>query len=116
GLVLRPYYDHALKQIKISYARAGSFFPMSSSSNDISEMAFTTVTTVTEGDKKVHYTLLEMHMWENGNYVIENELYRSETREKLGYKVNLASLEKYKDLKERAVLKNFTRPLFVHIK
>lgn len=116
GLVLRPYYDPGLNQIKISYARAGSFFPISSSSNDISEMAFTTVTTVTENEKKVHYTLLELHTWENGSYVIENELYRSEKKEKLGYKVNLKSLDKYKNLQPKSVLKNFTRPLFVHIK
>lgn len=116
GLVLRPYYDPGLNQIKISYARAGSFFPLNSSSNDISEMAFTTVTTVSEGDKKIFYTLLEFHMWENDNYVIENELYRSEKKGKLGYKVSLKSLEKYKKLQSRSVLKNFTRPLFVHIK
>jgi A118 family predicted phage portal protein len=116
GLVLRPYYDPGLNQIKISYARAGSFFPLNSSSNDISEMAFTTVTSVAEGNKKVHYTLLEMHTWENGSYVIDNELYRSESRDKLGYKVSLNSLEKYKNLQPRSVLKNFTRPLFVHIK
>ena len=112
GLVLRPYYDPGLNQIKISYARAGSFFPLNSSSNDISEMAFTTVTTVAEGDKKVRYTLLEMHTWEDGSYVIENELYRSETNDKLGYKVSLKSLEKYKNLQPKSVLKNFTRPLF----
>lgn len=116
GLVLRPYYDPGLNQIKISYARAGSFFPLSSSSNDISEMAFTTVTTIAEGDKKVIYTLLELHYWENGNYIIENELYRSEDRDKLGYKVNLKSLDKYQSLQPKSVLKNFTRPLFVHIK
>ena len=116
GLVLRPYYDPGLNQIKISYARAGSFFPLSSSSNDISEMAFTTVTTATENEKKVLYTLLELHYWENGNYIIENELYRSENRDKLGYKVGLKSLDKYKGLQPKSVLKNFTRPLFVHIK
>lgn len=116
GLVLRPYYDPGLNQIKISYARAGSFFPLNSTSNDISEMAFTTVTTTTEREKKVYYTLLEMHTWENGSYVIENELYRSEKSDKLGYKVNLKSLDKYKNLQSRSVLKNFTRPLFVHIK
>lgn len=116
GLVLRPYYDPGLNQIKISYARAGSFFPLNSTSNDISEMVFETTTTVAEGDKKVFYTLLEFHLWENGNYVIENELYRSEDRDKMGYRVNLKSLNKYKNLQNRSVLKNFTRPLFVHIK
>lgn len=116
GLVLRPYYDNDTKQIKISYARPGSFFPLSHSSNDISEIAFTTVTKVSEGGKKVKYTLLELHLWEKGQYVIENELYRSENSDKLGYKVDLRSLDKYKDLERRAILPDFTRPLFVHIK
>lgn len=116
GLVLRPYYDSGSNKIKIAYAKPDSFFPISSTSNDISEIAFSTVTTVTEREKPVFYTLLEFHEWIDGQYVISNELYRSEDSKKLGNKVFLTALDKYKDLQPRNVLVNFSRPLFVYIK
>lgn len=116
GLVLRPYYDSKMKQIKISYSKPDSFFPITSNSNDVSEMAFTTLTTVTEGGEAVYYTLLEMHLWENGIYIIENELYRSKTSDKVGKKVDLNSLKKYEKLKPRNMMTGFSRPLFVYIK
>lgn len=116
GLVLRPYFDSKSKQIKISYSKPDSFFPISSSSNDVSEMAFSTITTVTEGGESVYYTLLELHLWQNGQYVIENELYRSKTSDKVGKKVNLDRLKKYENLRPRSVMNGFSRPLFVYIK
>lgn len=116
GLVLRPYFDEGSKQIKISYSKPDSFYPLNSTSNDINEMAFSTLTTVTESKKQVFYTLLEFHTWKNGLYIIEYELWRSETDDKLGYKVGLASLDKYADLKPITEMAGFTRPLFVYIK
>lgn len=116
GLVLRPYYDSGSKQIKISYSKPDSFYPLNSTSNDVNEMAFSTLTTVTENKKQVFYTLLEFHTWKNGLYIIEYELYRSEKDDFLGYKVGLGSLDKYEDLKPYTPMAGFTRPLFVYIK
>lgn len=116
GLVLRPYYDSGAKRIKISYSKPDSFYPLNSTSNDINEMAFTTLTTESEGKKQVFYTLLEFHTWVNGIYTLEYELYRSEKDDWLGYKVGLGSLDKYKDLQPRITMAGFTRPLFVYIK
>lgn len=116
GLVLRPYYDEGSKTIKISYSKPDSFFPLNSTSNDVNEMAFSTLTTTTENKKQVLYTLLEFHTWKNGLYAIEYELFRSEKADHLGIKVSLGSLEKYQELKPITQFSGFTRPLFVYIK
>lgn len=116
GLALRPYVDSNSNEIRIAFCRADTFFPLQSSTNDISEAAIANVSVITEGTKNVYYTLLEFHEWENGTYYIRNELYRSEEQSVLGYKVSLKSLEKYKMLKDEVAMKGFTRPLFVYIK
>lgn len=116
GLAVRPYFDPEANTIKISYAQADSFFPLQSNVNDVSEAVFVTQDTVVEEGEKTYYTLFEFHTWEQDTYVIQNELFRSEKVEKVGFKVPLHSLEKYEDLEERSELKNFSRPLFSYIK
>lgn len=116
GLALRPYVDINTGQIKISYCRADTFYPLESNTNDISEAAIATVTQQTEGQKTIYFTLLEFHEWENGTYFIRNELYRSEEQSQVGVKVPLSTLDKYKDLQEETAMPNFSRPLFVYIK
>lgn len=116
GLALRPYVDTKTGNIKISYCRADTFYPLVSNTNDISEAAIATVTQQTEGQKTVYYTLLEFHEWEDGTYWIRNELYRSEEQNQVGVKISLKSLEKYKDLQEEVAMPGFSRPLFVYIK
>lgn len=116
GLVLRPYYDSNSERIKISYSKPDAFFPLTSTSNDISEMGFSTTTIETENRKTVYYRLLEFHEWRKGTYIIENELWRSEAKDKLGIKVGLGTIEKYKNLRPRTEMKGFSRPLFVYIK
>ena len=114
GLVAKPYYDASTGNIEISWALADTFIPLHSNTNDISEGAFTSTTTKIIGDTQYYYTLLEFHEWENGNYVITNELYRSEKEDKLGKQVLLSEL--YEDLSERTVYEKFTRPNFVYLK
>ena len=114
GLVAKPYYDASTGNIEISWALADTFIPLHSNTNDISEGAFTSTTTKTVGDTQYYYTLLEFHEWENGKYVITNELYRSEKEDKLGKQVLLSEL--YEDLSERTVYEGFTRPNFVYLK
>ena len=116
GLAIRPYYDPNTNQIKISYAQADSFFPLQSNINDISEAVFVSQDTVTEESIKVYYTLYEFHTWNGANYVIENELYRSEKVDRVGFRVRLDSFEKYEELEPITTLENFTRPLFTYIK
>lgn len=116
GLALRPYVDTGTSTIKIAYCRADLFYPLESNTNDITEAAIATVTQQTEGKKTFFYTLLEFHMWENGTYLIRNELYRSERHDVVGFRVKLDSLDKYKELSEEVKLEGFSRPLFVYIK
>lgn len=96
GLAMKPYADG--KNIKIAYAQAPTFYPLKANTNDISECAIATVSTRTENDKPIYYTLLEFHEWINGVYTISNELYRSEFKNKVGYRVPLKQL--FPDLQE----------------
>lgn len=116
GLVLRPYVDTNSNTIKIAYCRADTFYPLESNTNDIGEAAIATVTQQTEGKKTIYYTLLEFHEWINGQYYIKNELYMSEDADRVGVRVSLATLEKYKNLSESVLMKGFSRPLFIYIK
>lgn len=116
GLVLRPYVDTGTNKVKIAYCHADSFFPLHSNTNDVSEAAIATTTQVVEGKTTVYYTLLEFHLWEDGEYYIENELYRSTKKDEVGKRVPLDSLEVYADLEPRSHMEGFTRPIFVYIK
>lgn len=114
GLACRPYYDADSKQIEFSWALANAFYPLQSNTNNISECAIPFVTTRTDGKKTIYYTLLEFHEWVNAQYVISNELYRSEDSTRVGNKVPLSEL--YEDLEEEAVMGEFSRPLFAYLK
>lgn len=116
GLVLRPYVDTSINRVKIAYCQADNFFPLQSNTNDISEAAISTITQAVESKTTVYYTLLEFHLWEDGKYYIENELYRSEKKEEVGKRVPLDYLDKYAKLEPRSHMKGFTRPIFVYIK
>lgn len=116
GLVLRPYVDVGTNKVKIAYCRADSFFPLHSNTNDVSEAAIATTTQIAEGRKTVYYTLLEFHLWEEGRYYIENELYRSIKESEVGKRVPLNTVEVYENLEERSHMNGFSRPIFVYIK
>ena len=107
GMVVKPYVDD--DKIKLSYVKADSFIPISWNSKGIYEGVFTNVTI--EGKKT--YTLLEWHLWEDGRYVVKNELYVSENVNELGKKIPLATL--YEDLEEEVPMENVRRSLFVYI-
>lgn len=108
GMAIKVY--HADGEVRLSYASADTFFPLSFDQENIDEALF-----VNEEKKgKYIYTLLEWHEWEGKNYVVTNELYQSETAGELGMKVKLETM--YEGLEERTVMENLTRPLFVYIK
>ena len=97
-------------KVKVAYALADAFFPLSNDSENVDEALFVNQF---QKDKK-HYSLLEWNEWEGTDYVVTNELYVSETSGELGRKTDLSSL--YPDLEERVVLENLSRPLFVYFK
>ncbi|MCV2505660.1 phage portal protein [Melissococcus plutonius] len=113
GFAMRPYIDSKGK-IKISWIRADQFYPLQSNTNAISECAIATKKTITMGNKQYYYTLLEFHEWENEDYIIENELYKSENSEIIGKRVPLAEI--YDDLADTVKLTGLQRPLFVYFK
>lgn len=113
GLAVKPYYDSSTKEFEFSWALADAFIPLRSNTNAISEAVIPSYTQIVSGDKLYYYTLLEFHEWQDGLYVIKNELYRSEDEDVLGKKVDLADV--YEGLKEVTVYKNFTRPNFTYL-
>lgn len=116
GLACRPYLDKKTNQIEFSWALADAFFPLDSNSNNISECAIPFRTIRTENGRQVYYTLLEFHEWQEGGlYTVTNELYRSETADVVGNKVNLSML--YDDLEPQATFATgLSRPLFAYLK
>lgn len=115
GVAIRPFVDDE-DRIRLSYAQADSFFPLSSNTSEVEECTFTFKDEVREGKDTYFYTLFEFHEFKQGVYTITNELYKSDKVNKIGHKVALSSLDKYQDLEPVAVLEGFTRPLFVYIK
>lgn len=115
GFAMKPYVDENGK-IKISWIRADQFYPLNSNTNSISEAAIASRKTVIENSANTYYTLLEFHQWENGQYVITNELYRSNQPEIIGMQVNLADM--YPDLAPKVIIDgaNMVRPLFSYFR
>ncbi|MFB5535119.1 phage portal protein [Enterococcus faecium] len=112
GFAMRPYVDN--DEIKISWIRADQFYPLRSNTNEVSECAIATRSIQSEGNINYYYTLLEFHEWVNGNYVITNELYKSELESSVGKQVPLETI--YPDLAETVTLEGLKRPLFVYFR
>lgn len=110
GSAIKVYFDPAKEQIKLSYAPADAFFPLSNDSSKIDEALFVD----TEQKNGKHYTLLEFNEWEGKQYIIRNELYESDSPNKLGKQVPLNKL--YDDLEEDAAVPNLRRPLYVYLR
>lgn len=114
GLAVRPYVDNATGNIEYAWALANAFYPLKSNSNGISEGVIKSVTMKVVDSKQEFYTLLEFHEWMDGDYVITNELYKSDDQTKVGKRVPLSDL--FEDLEEQSYIENLTRPLFNYLK
>lgn len=114
GIAVRPYIDQTTNELEFSWALADAFYPLKSNSRGISEGVMMSVTTQTDGDKIIYYTLLEFHEWESNNvYKITNELYKSNDSNVIGQRVPLS--EQYKGLEEKTRITGLTRPLFNYL-
>lgn len=113
GLTVRPYVDMNSGQVEFSWALANAFYPLRNNSNGISEGVMKSVTMKMVGGKAVYYTLLEFHEWQEGNYVITNELYKSDNKAEIGKLVPLSDL--YDGLQEETVIVGLTRTLFNYV-
>lgn len=113
GLTVRPYVDMASGQVEFSWALANAFYPLRNNSSGISEGVMKSVTMKMIGGKAVYYTLLEFHEWQGSDYVITNELYKSDSKAEVGKQVPLS--EVYEKLEKEATVKGLTRPLFNYV-
>ncbi len=111
---IRPYVQG--DKIKLAWITADQFYPLHVNTNEVTEAAIASKTTVVENDKNVYYTLLEFHEWQGNNYVITNELYRSDSADSVGVQVPLNSIEEYADTQEKATLTGLVKPLFAFFK
>lgn len=124
GLAMRPYVDG--DKIRVAFIQAPVFLPLQSNTQDVSSAAILTKTIKSEGKTNIYYTLVEFHEWVTADgseigstkdkslYRITNELYKSNTDDSLGQRVNLSEL--YPDLEPVTVLKDLSRPLFTYLK
>lgn len=113
GLAVRPYVDKATGELEFSWALANAFYPLRSNSNGISEGVIKSVTMKVIKGEKVYYTLLEFHEWEQGLYIISNELYKSDSSNEVGKRIPLTEL--FKELRERTEIRGLSRPLFNYV-
>lgn len=111
---IRPYVQN--DKIKLAWITADQFYPLHVNTNEVKEAAIASKSTIIEDDKNVYYTLLEFHEWQGNDYVITNELYRSENADSVGVQVPLSSLEEYADTQETATLTGLVKPLFAFFK
>ena len=114
GFAARPYVDG--QQIKVAWARADQFFSLNSNTEEVSQAAIASKSTKTIGRTNYYYTLLEFHEWQDDQYVVTNELYKSEDSGRVGEQVPLGTDDMYTDIEESVVFPDFKRPLFVYYK
>ncbi|AZA17232.1 MAG: hypothetical protein DQL93_0265 (endogenous virus) [Lactobacillus phage ViSo-2018b] len=107
---VRPYVEGG--KIKLAWATADQVYPLQADTNRINELAIASKTTAVEGHRTIYYTLLEFHQWDSGDYVITNELYRSETADTVGINIPLNTLEQYEGLEPQVKITGLKHPLF----
>lgn len=108
GMVMKAYYEDS--QIKVSYTTADCFIPLAWDNFRITEGVF--VSTFRKGNKR--YTHLEWHIWEDGNYIVRNELYESNNDTDIGVKVSLDV--HFKGLEEEIIFHTIEKTIFVYFK
>jgi A118 family predicted phage portal protein len=108
GMVMKAYYED--QKIKVSYATADCFIPIAWDSFRVTEGVF--VSTFRKGESRL--THLEWHLWEDGKYIIRNELYEAKNDQELGVKVALKTY--FKDLEEQITFNSVQKTIFVYFK
>lgn len=135
GLVIKPYIvvngnienegtedtDSNITQtidIEFDFIQADAFYPLTFDvSGKITEAAFLQ----SKVERDYIYKRLEYHKWENNTVIVTNKVYRSVNNginiiDSLGEEISLQEVPEWKDLEERTVIKNVTKPLFAYFK
>ena len=134
GLVIKPYVitnqtttvdgigsDIAPSMdIEFDFVQADAFYPLTfDSAGRITEAAFVQ----SNVEQNVIYRKLEYHKWENNVVTVINKAYKSNNIRSagkldtdLGEEISLKDVPEWKDLDEKATIKNVTQPLFAYFK
>lgn len=135
GLVIKPYIivnksnnsdgvnsDIApTTEIEFDFIQADAFYPLAfNSAGSITEAAFVQ----SKVEKNVVYRRLEYHKWENNVVTVINKAYKSSNITNgqdldnidLGQEISLKEVSEWKDLDEKATIKNVTKPLFAYFR
>ncbi len=116
GLTVRPYVNQENGEIEFSWALSNAFYPLRSNSNGISEGVMIFVTPKVIKGEITYYTLMEFHEWKHQQYVITNELYKSDKKQEIGKRVPLYELDVYENLEEEVIFTGLSRPIFNYLK
>lgn len=108
GMVVKPYFKDG--KIKLSYVTADCFLPISWDNVRVTEGVF--INEFTKQNKR--YVHLEWHTWENGQYIIKNEVFECSSGIDLGSKVSLK--EHFPGLEEVVPINNLKLPMFTYFK
>ena len=107
--------------IEFDFVQADAFYPLAfDASGKITEAAFVQ----SKVEKNVVYRRLEYHKWENNTVTVINKAYKSNNLRgtsdtdnlDLGDEISLSEVPEWKDLQEKTVVKNVTKPLFAYFK
>ena len=116
GLAARPYVDTDTGEVEFSWALANAFFPLRHNSGGIAEGVLMFSTIKTESKKTVYYTMLEFHEWRDKDYIITNELYRTEDKTVIGDRVPLGYEGVYEGIEPETVIQGLSKPIFNYLK
>lgn len=110
-----PAVDGRPASVKIGYCHADQFIPTDWDNAGVKAGIFVE----RKAKDGFYYTRLERHTWENGAYVIYNELFRSDKKAEdnqdiLGFRYPLSAM--YPELEERVEINGLKRPLFVYFR
>lgn len=108
-------------EIEFDFVQADAFYPLAfDASGKITEAAFVQ----SKVEKNAVYRRLEYHKWKNNTVTVINKAYKSNNLRStsdtdsmdLGDEIKLSDVPEWKDLQEKTVVKNVTKPLFAYFK
>lgn len=108
-------------EIEFDFIQADAFYPLAfDASGRITEAAFVQ----SKVARNQIYRRLEYHKWENNVVTVINKAYKSNNVRStgdidnvdLGEEISLSEVPEWKDLNEKATIKNVTKPLFAYFK
>ena len=108
-------------ELEFDFVQADAFYPLAfNASGQITEAAFVQ----SKVEKNQIYRRLEYHKWENNVVTVINKAYKSNNLRSsgdidnvdLGEEIKLSEVPEWKDLKDKTVVKNVTKPLFAYFK